>query len=118
MKSSSHATKRFSLPVVPERNHLLLMVAFSFLVGSLSIFYLSIGRWMWLIFLMGILIGVIQKRLGLRCGVAIVLCSFSLGALYANTAFQMSMPRKAPMKFRPSSPAKSRRARTIAFPLC
>lgn len=92
MKSSSHATKRFSLPVVPERNHLLLMVAFSFLVGSLSIFYLSIGRWMWLIFLMGILIGVIQKRLGLRCGVAIVLCSFSLGALYANTAFQMSMP--------------------------
>ena len=47
---------------------------------------------MWLVCLLGILIGVLQKRIGLRCGVAIALCSFSLGALYASAAFEIPLP--------------------------
>lgn len=88
------------LPAVSERNHLLPMVAFSFLIGCLFIPYLEVGAWLWLVFALGLLLIFLLKHLGLHCGIALVLCSFSLGALYAHAAFDVPLPAEGSYEIR------------------
>lgn len=85
----THHERRFAfLPVIPERNHIMLVVAFSFLLGTLSIFHLTVGAWLWAVFALGVGLGIAFKK----AGPALLLCCFSLGALYANAAFQTPAP--------------------------
>ena len=89
MNQRPHERRSAFLPVIPERNHILLVVALSFLLGTLSIFHLTVGVWLWAVFVLGLLLGIFFRRAGL----ALFLCCFSLGALYADAAFQTPTPQ-------------------------
>ncbi len=81
--------RRFAtLPVISERNHIMLVAALSFLLGTLSIFHLTAGLWLWAVFALGIVLGLMCRRTGW----AIFLCLFALGALHANDAFHAAAP--------------------------
>lgn len=81
--------RRFpTLPVISERNHIMLVAALSFLLGTLSIFHLTAGLWLWAVVALGIFLGLICRRTGW----AIFLCLFALGALHANAAFDVAAP--------------------------
>ena len=92
MPTGAKRKPRLSLPALSERNHLLPMVALFFLAGCLSIFHLKVGPWLWLVFALGIGLGAVLHRLGLRRGIAIALCAFSLGALHAGAVFDCPLP--------------------------
>jgi len=76
----------------PKRNHLILMVAFFFLVGCISFPYLSAGVWLWAIAGIGLTLIVLFRRSGMRCGAGIALVCFALGALHAHAAYDVPMP--------------------------
>lgn len=81
--------RRFILPpAISERNHLLLLVALFFLLGCISIFHISAGAWLWAV----VGLGAALLVFGRRAGLALALCAFALGALYANAAFDVPMP--------------------------
>lgn len=94
MKQQDRTLKRFLPPAIPERNHLLLMVAFSFLIGCVSIQHLDAGIWLWGVLACGILLIPVLGLLGMQRGIALVLCCFSLGALHAHRAFDLPMPEE------------------------
>jgi len=77
---------------IPERNHLLLMVAFSFLIGCLSISFMDAGVWLWLLLGCGVLLAFLLHRLGIKLSAAIMLCAFALGALHTHSAFDVPLP--------------------------
>lgn len=93
MDQTVHERRSAFLPVISERNHILLVVALSFLLGTLSLFHLTAGMWLWAVFALGILGGVLLKRAGRSAGAALFLCCFALGALYANAAFETAAPQ-------------------------
>ena len=76
--------KRFSLPVIPERNHLLLLVALLFLVGCLSIFRLAVGPWMWAIAGIGLALAILLKCMGRPAALGIALCCFALATVHGG----------------------------------
>lgn len=88
MKPFFHERRFASLPVIPERNHILLVAALSFLLGAWSIFHLTVGSWLWAVFALGLLLGTGFRKAGL----ALFLCLFSLGALYTNAVFETDAP--------------------------
>ena len=88
MKTSPHERRFASLPVIPERNHILLVAALSFLLGALSIFHLTVGPWLWAVFALGLLLGIIFRK----AGIALFVCLFALGSLYTNAVFETDVP--------------------------
>ena len=75
--------RRFAfLPVITERNHIMLVAALSFLLGTLSIFHLTAGLWLWAVFALGIGLGLLCRRTGW----ALFLCLFAIhpGSLLAG----------------------------------
>ena len=79
--------------LVPERSHLLLMVAFSFLAGCLCVPWLTMGGWMWAVAAGSAALGILLRRLGRSAGCAAVLCFFALGALRTDAAMQVIQPQ-------------------------
>lgn len=94
MKTKDRKSGRVYPFAISERNHLLLMVAFSFLIGCLSISFLDTGAWLWVLFGCGVTLGFALHRLGAKLTPAIVLCAFALGALHAHAAFDVPLPQE------------------------
>lgn len=92
MKHEHHARRRFPWPVVKERNHILLLVAFSFLIGCLSASYLTPGAWLWLLLAAGVMLAALLRLLGAKAGLALALCFFSLGVLRTHAALFTVQP--------------------------
>lgn len=83
---------RTSWLVVKERNHILLLVAFSFLIGCLSAGYLRCGAWLWILLAIGVGLALLLRLLGAKAGLAIALCFFSLGVLRTHAALYTAQP--------------------------
>ena len=60
--------REMSFAPYPKRNHLLLMVAFFFLLGCLCMPYTSNGLWLWALAGAGAALTVVLKTGGMRCG--------------------------------------------------
>lgn len=76
----------------PKRNHLLLMVAFFFLIGCVTVRYVSGGAWLWALAAMGAAIAVLARRMGLSPGIGVAVVCFALGSLHAHHALDLPMP--------------------------
>lgn len=92
MKTHRHERRRIPWPVVKERNHILLLVAFSFLIGCLSAVSLRPGIWLWATLAIGVGLAILLRLLGARAGLAIALCFFSLGVLRTHAALHTAQP--------------------------
>ena len=77
-----------------KRSHLLPMVALFFLIGCISIFHITVGSWLFGLFALGLLLGILRRRAGLSAGMAVALCAFCLGALHANAVFECPLPEE------------------------
>ena len=77
---------------VPERNHLLLMVALSFLLGCLLALHFLPGGWLWLLAAGALAIAVLLKLLGRRACAALMLLFFALGVLRTHAAWETPQP--------------------------
>jgi len=82
----------FSFTAVPKRNHLLLMVAFFFLVGCVSVSYTAGGWWLWALAAIGAALCRFLRKGGMRCGAGIAVLCFAVGALHAHGAMDVAMP--------------------------
>ena len=85
----------FSLPHPPElteRNHVLLLVAFSFLLGCLSVLYMDTGAWLWGLAAGGAVLALLFWSLERQAGIALAICFFALGALRADAAMTVTQP--------------------------
>ena len=84
---------RFRMPpALSERNHALITVALGFLAGCRLAVLLEAGPWLWALFLLSLLLGLVLRRLGMRAGVALALCALSLGALRAQACLSPVQP--------------------------
>lgn len=77
---------------VPERNHLLLMVALCCLLGGFCASHLTHGGWLWLLALIGLALAVLLKLLGRRAGVGLAILFFAVGALRTHAAMTLPQP--------------------------
>lgn len=77
---------------VHQRNHLLLMVAFSFLVGCLCAGSFLTGGWLWMLAGIAVLLAFLLKLMGCSAGIAIVILFFSLGVLRTHSAMNVPQP--------------------------
>lgn len=93
MNANRRTQSAFAPAAAPKRNHLLLMVAFFFLIGCTSIAYIAGGAWLWALAGLGALLIVLLRRSGLRCGIGIAILCFALGSLHAHAAFDLPMPQ-------------------------
>ncbi len=76
----------------PKRSHLLLMVAFFFLVGCVSIAWVSAGAWLWVLAGIGAALCWLCMRSGLKWNIGLAIVCFALGSLHAHAAFDLPMP--------------------------
>lgn len=76
-----------SKPLACKRNHCLLVVAFSFLLGTLSLFHLHVGPWLWCVVAIGLALFFCRHRT-----LSLILCAFAFGALHAQAAFDVPLP--------------------------
>lgn len=79
-------------PALSERNHALIAVALGFLAGCRLAVFLEAGPWLWALFVLSLLLGLVLHRLGMRAGAALVLCALSIGALRAQACLSPSQP--------------------------
>ena len=92
MKSKRLEQTLLSWFKVQERNHLLLMVALSFLTGCLCASSFDAGIWLWALVVSALLLGFLLKMLGRRAGIAVSLLFFAFGILRAQAAMRISQP--------------------------
>jgi len=92
MHSFRRSSSIFSSATAPKRNHLLLVVAFFFLIGCVTVNYLSGGLWLWGLVGIGALMIWLLRQSGMRCGIGIAILCFALGSLHAHNALEVSMP--------------------------
>lgn len=78
----------------PKRSHLLLMVAFFFLIGCVSIARVSGGAWLWALAGIGGALCWLCRRTGFRWHIGLAVLCFALGSLHAHAAFDLPMPEK------------------------
>lgn len=93
MQTNRRIQSAFSPAAAPKRNHLLLMVAFFFLIGCISVPYLTGGAWLWALAGVGAALIWLLRRYGMRCGMGIAVLCFALGAMHAHAAFDLPMPQ-------------------------
>ncbi len=79
-----------SLP--PKRNHTMLVVAFSLLLGIWIAPELSVGPWPWVLIALCVPLAYSLRRLGLRPHLAIGLLLFALGILWAQVWLTPAAP--------------------------
>ena len=77
---------------VDKRNHLLLMVAFSFLIGTLSASHLMNGGWIWALAGLAVLLAIVLKRMNRKAGIALALLFFALGVVRTHAALYIPQP--------------------------
>lgn len=77
---------------VDKRNHLLLMVAFSFLIGTLSAAHLMPGGWIWALAGISVLLAIVLKRMKYKAGIALALLFFALGVVRTHAAIHIPQP--------------------------
>lgn len=77
---------------VSRRNHLLLLVALSCLIGCLSAFSLAPGPWLWLLVGIGAALVLCLFWLGASIYAGVALCVFALGVLWTHAAFFTPQP--------------------------
>lgn len=77
---------------VDKRNHLLLMVAFSFLIGTLSASHLMNGGWIWSLAGIAVLLAIVLKRMKRKAGIALALLFFALGVARTHAALCIPQP--------------------------
>lgn len=82
----------FSAETAPKRSHLLLVVAFFFLIGCVTVSSVSGGFWLWALAGTGALLAWLLRRDGLRCTLGLAVLCFALGSLHAHAALEVSMP--------------------------
>ena len=80
----------FSSETAPKRNHLLLVVAFFFLTGCVTVNFVSGGLWLWALAGMGLLLVWLLHRAGRRCTAGLAALCFALGSLHAHAALEVS----------------------------
>ena len=94
MHSRSRPQTDSVFPAAPKRSHLILMVAFFFLVGCVSIPFLSQGVWLWALAGIGLVLAVLLRRLRMPVMAGVAILCFALGAMHAQAAYHVSMPEE------------------------
>ena len=94
MNTTDCARKDISFSAAPKRNHLLLMVAFFFLLGCIFLPYTTGGVWLWALAAAGAGLIILLKHSGMRCGVGVAVLCFALGLLHAHAAFDAAAPEE------------------------
>lgn len=91
---NTHFRSRWPLafPSLSEHNHVMILVALSFLSGTLSLFHLTGGAWLFALALIGALLAVLLHKSGHACGASLAILFFALGALWVNAAFHTDAP--------------------------
>lgn len=76
----------------PERNHVMLVVAFSLLMGILLAPHMKEGGWLWLLLPLAAGLFLVLPKAGLGPHLAVALAVFALGALWTQVWLHPRMP--------------------------